>query len=210
MKRVEKKLIFVDDSGDPGLTGSPSEYLVMAAVAFNDAKNAELVSREISECRKTLGWAENCEFKFRKTNKKIVARILDLASRYDFAIYATYIKKETYKNIPPIVNTNKMSQWLIGELLQSIPMDVAKIEIDGKPTDRQTERIQITRLRKIVDPKHSKHLNIKYEDSAKDNLIQLADLVAGSINRYLNTDKTDYKKYIGIVEPKIALLKEIK
>lgn len=39
----------------------------------------------------------------------------------------------------------------------------------------------------------------KLVDSKENVLIQMADMVAGSIRRSYDTDKTDYKKYKGII-----------
>ena len=55
------------------------------------------------------------------------------------------------------------------------------------------------------------HINksaaIKFEDSVDNNLIQLADIIVGSIGRYVNASKTDYATYIGIIRDKIVQLK---
>lgn len=52
-------------------------------------------------------------------------------------------------------------------------------------------------------------MDIKFGDSKEDILIQLADLIAGSINRSLNKDKADANTYIKIFKNKIRVLKEI-
>ena len=45
--------------------------------------------------------------------------------------------------------------------------------------------------------------NFKMVDSRKDVLIQMADMIAGSINRSQNKNKKDFKKYKGIIKKKI-------
>lgn len=47
------------------------------------------------------------------------------------------------------------------------------------------------------------------QDSVHDNLIQLADMVVGSINRSLQTEKTDSKEYIHIIKNRIINIKQL-
>ena len=42
-----------------------------------------------------------------------------------------------------------------------------------------------------------------------DNLIQLADMVVGSINRALIADKTDSVTYLNIIKKKIIEIKQL-
>ena len=67
----------------------------------------------------------------------------------------------------------------------------------------------ITYLRHEINNNDNKKLKIRFCDSTKDNLIQLADLIAGSINRSFNNDKTDSETYIKILRGKIAKIKRI-
>ena len=55
----------------------------------------------------------------------------------------------------------------------------------------------------------SKNLKITIQDSVRTDLLQLADLIAGSINRSLQLDKTDHKDYISIFEDKIVEIRKI-
>lgn len=47
------------------------------------------------------------------------------------------------------------------------------------------------------------------QDSRRDNLIQLADVIAGSINRSFQTDKTDSEDYLRIIKKKIVELRNL-
>lgn len=66
-----------------------------------------------------------------------------------------------------------------------------------------------TYLRRGINSDRSKKLVIKFEDSVDNNLIQLADIIVGSLGRYINASKTDYATYINIIKNKIARLKHI-
>ena len=52
--------------------------------------------------------------------------------------------------------------------------------------------------------------NVKFVDSQDSALIQLADMVAGSVNRSLQTYKTDSQDYLGLLHGKIESIDEFK
>ena len=89
-----------------------------------------------------------------------------------------------------------------------MPLGDAKIEIDGRSSKQYMKRTA-TYLRREINSDKTKKIEIKFEDSTEDNLIQLADLIAGAINRSLNNDKTDSKTYIRIIKDKIVEIKRI-
>lgn len=208
MRHMAKQLVFIDDSGDPGFKAASSSNFVMAAAVFIDPEVAGLLSRHISKYRKSLGWRDDDEFKFAKDHKAVIRDFLRLTMQYDFQIYAVYINKETFQYASPIVDKEKLYNWMIKELLGIIPFVDAKIEIDGR-SSKQNMRRTATYLRREVNSDKSKKLVFKFENSANDNLIQLADIIAGSIHRYVNANKTDYAAYIKIFKPKIAWIKRI-
>lgn len=82
-----------------------------------------------------------------------------------------------------------------------------KIKIDGRSSKRNMQKTA-TYLRQEALRYNLRKLQIGFEDSSKNNLIQLADLIAGSINRSL-TSKTDSKEYIEIIKEKIVSIKKI-
>lgn len=208
MDHMKKQLVFIDDSGDPGFKVVSSSNFVMAAAVFIDPEVAFSLSEHISEYRKSLGWRDNCEFKFAKDRKVIIKDILRFASQYDFQIYATYVNKCSFRYTSPVVDKEKLYNWTIKELLSIIPLTDAKIEIDGR-SSKQNMYYTASYLRREINGNKSKKLVIKFEDSVDDNLIQLADIVAGSIHRYINADKTDYEVYFNIIKHKIVQLKRI-
>ncbi len=201
-------MVFIDDSGDPGFKSVSSSHFVMAAAVFIKPETANLLSRRIAEYRKSLGWRSDYEFKFAKIRKDIIIDLLKIVRNYDFRIYAVYINKADFRSIAQVVDVQKLYNWTIKELLASIPIDEAKIEIDGR-SSRQNMRKTAAYLRHQLNRDNSKKIEIKFEDSVHDNLIQLADLIAGSINRSMNMDKTDHKTYINIVKKKIVEIRRI-
>ena len=208
---MSKQLIFIDDSGDPGFKSVSSDNFVMAAALFIDPKNAESVMREIGSYRKELGWRYNHEFKFTKNPKNIVIELLKRVNQYDFRVYAVYIDKVDFRKITPgmvpFFDKERLYNWMIKELLQEIPIKTAKITIDGR-SSKQNMRNTKTYLRREISGDGVK-VDIKFEDSTRADLLQLADIIAGSVNRSLQTNKTDTKKYISMLGSKIAKIRKI-
>lgn len=204
---LSKKLVFIDDSGDPGFKKTSSNNFVMAAAVFIDSVVAEELSNRIDEYRKTLRWRKNVEFKFSKDRKEIVIELLNIICEYDFEIYAVYINKSRFGNIMDVVDKDKLYNWTIAELLGIIPPKNMKVKIDGR-SGRQNMKNTAAYLRHRLKNR-SWQLEIGFEDSRNNNLIQVADLVAGSINRSFESSKTDAQKYIRILRDKIRIIKEI-
>lgn len=209
---MSKQLVFIDDSGDPGFKSASSDNFVMAAALFIDPEVAESVMHEIEDYRKSLGWKYNHEFKFTKNPKNVVAEMLRRINDYDFKVYAVYIEKKDFREITPAMvpffDREKLYNWTIKELLREIPLETAKITIDGRST-KQHKKDTATYLRREVNGDNSKKLEFKFDDSVTTDLLQLADLIVGSINRSLQPDKTDSKAYISIFKDKIVKIQKI-
>ena len=209
---MKKQLIFIDDSGDPGVKTASSDIFVMAAVLFTDPEVAEALMHEIGEYRESLGWKNNHEFKFTKNPKNIVLEMLGRANKYDFKVYAVYIEKNNFREITPALvpffDREKLYNWMIKELLKEIAPADAKITIDGR-SSRQYKKDTTTYLRREIKSGNSSKIEFKFEDSVRTDLLQLADLVAGSVNRSLQLNKTDVRKYISVFRNKIVKIRKI-
>ena len=205
---MTKKLIFIDDSGDPGFKATSSANFVMAAAVFIDVDVAAQMSKTIYNYQKSLGWRRDEEFKFSKDRKKIITELLEMISQYEFEVYAVYVNKKKFGNMIKIIDQKKLYNWTIAELIKNIPFSDAKIKIDGRP-GKQSMKNTVSYLRQEIGVKKSVKVEIKFEDSKNNNLIQLADLIAGSINRSLNKEKADANLYVKIFKKKIRVLKEI-
>lgn len=202
-----KQLVFIDDSGDPGFKdGTNSSNLVMAGAVFIDPEEATRVNEEISTFRKSLGLKDDYEFKFRKNSKLVKTNFLKIVSKYHFEIYAVYIDKTKYPKAFQFQNHEKLYDWTVKELLKIIPMDNASVRIDGSLSREHKLRVK-SNIRKEINSTAHKIGDIRPQDSAKDNLIQLADMIVGSINRSFQPEKTDATVYIRIIKSKIKALK---
>jgi len=203
-----KQLVFIDDSGDPGFKLHSSSRFVMACAVFMDDKVVEQVAKELQNLRKLKGWSNSAEFKFTKTRKDVIKELLQIVVKYDFKVSAVYIDKSDFSGITPIIDQSKLYNWTIKKLLETLPLKDARIRIDGR-SSKEYMRKTSSYLRKELNKTSHKVLNVRFEDSRRNDLIQLADVIAGAINRSFQKDKTDNDEYLAIIKSKVDNIAKI-
>ncbi len=173
-----------------------------------DSDAARAVNNVIIEYRRSLGWRDKHEFKFRTTAKNIKLQFLKNVCKFPFEIYIVYLHKANHPNVFKFSDGEKLYNWATKELLAMMPLEEAKVKIDGKYGKQYNLHVK-TYIRKELNTKSRKVADFSVQDSRRDNLIQLADIIAGSINRSFQTDKTDSDEYIHIIKKKIAIIKKL-
>lgn len=202
---MTKQLVFIDDSGDPGfkLDKGSSSHFVIACVIFDDALDAEEAALTIKKFRRSLGWSEHREFKFNKTNKKYIKELLDLVSATNFRVRAIRIDKSRVYSHELKNRQDSFYNYAIKEVLsKTSTLQDASVRLDGH-SGREYKKSAITYLRREVNSRGSKIRKVKFVKSDTDVLIQLADLIAGSILRESQTEKTDSGDYVQLIKKRI-------
>jgi hypothetical protein len=200
-----KQLVFIDDSGDPGfkLDRGSSSHFVIACVIFDDKLDAEEVALIMKKYRRELGWPEEREFKFNKTKKSIVEELLKRVSKSNFRIRAICIDKSKIFSPSLKNNVDSFYNYAIKEVLsKTTRLSEADIRLDGH-SGREYKNSAATYLRREVNSSSKKISKLRFVDSNTNNLIQLADLVAGSILRSQQDKKSDNKTYIKILKTRM-------
>jgi len=197
-------LIFVDDSGDPGfkIDKGSSKTFVICCVIFDDELEAEKTAIKIKELRRKLKFSDFYEFKFNKCNRRIRELFLKTVVNSKFRIRAIVMPKNIIVSEELQRSKESFYNYTIKMVLKHNfgTIKNAKIRLDGHG-DRIFRRELLTYLRKYLNMKERKIIeNIRFRDSKQDVLIQLADMIAGSINRTFDKDKTDSKLYWGIIK----------
>lgn len=200
-------LVFIDESGDSGfkLGKGSSSFFVIVCIVFKDELEAEKAAVAIKELRRKLRFSDRTEFKFNGSRKRIIVAFLELIAKSDFSIRALVVEKSKIRS--PLLKDNKNSfySYFIKTLLTHTGGTIsdAKLRIDGSG-DRLFRQNFLTYLRKELNTKERKIMkNIQLVDSKTNVLIQMADMVAGTIRRYKEAEKTDAKEYWQIIEKKI-------
>ena len=192
-------LVFIDDSGDPSfkIDKGASKNFVICCVIFDDELEAEKTAVAIKDLRRKLKFSDRVEFKFNGANFQTRTAFLKEVSKYNFRIRALVVDKSKVKS--GLLKNDKQSfySYFIKTVLQYNKGTIknAKIRIDGSG-DRVFRKKFLTYLRKQLNSKQQKVIsNITLVDSKSNVLIQLADMVAGTIRRYKEGEKEDAIKY---------------
>ena len=200
-------LIFIDDSGDAGfkLDKGSSKFFVISAVIFDDNLEAEKTAVAIKQFRRDAGFSDEVEFKFNKSRRKIREGFLETVSTFNFRIRNLIIDKSLIRSEELRNNRESFYSYAIKMLLKysNKTISEASIKIDGSG-DRIFRRTFLSYLRKQLNTKEAKIIKkCKLVNSKNNVLIQLADMVAGTVRRSYDKEKTDHNVYKNIIEKHI-------
>ena len=181
-------LVFIDESGDAGLkleTGS-SEYFIVTLVAFEDNDEALAADQRIQLLKRELGLRPEFEFKFNKAKREFREAFLSAAARYEF-FYLSIVINKTKLTGPGFKFKESFYKYACSLVFQNAKpyLDSATVVIDGSGS-REFRRQLGSYLRKRVNPAagDTRHIGkIKIQESHKNNLLQLADMVCGAVAR---------------------------
>lgn len=188
-------LVFLDESGDPGFKtekGS-SPFFVINLVTFNDDLEAEKTAVAIKELRRELKHSDFFEFKFNKTPKEEVLRFLEVVNKFDWKYRAIVVRKDLIRS-SELKNVHESFYNYMMKLVlkhHGGTIQKAKLRVDGRGS-HEFKRSVTTYLRLNL-PKGTLD-TLRFRNSQSDVLIQMADIIAGSIHRSYQPrkDKGDY------------------
>ncbi len=199
-------LVFIDDSGDAGfnIEKGSSQFFVIALIIFEDYLEAEKTAVAIKELKRELHFPDDVEFKFFKSRAEVRKRFLTTVHGFKFKVRCLVVDKT--KIYSPELRGNKGSfySYAIKTVLKhSASVVNAKIKIDGSG-DRIFRKSFLGYLKKQLNDGNKKVINhCKLVDSKENVLIQLADMVAGSIRRSYDENKKDKDEYRKIIKNRI-------
>ena len=196
-------LVFIDESGDPGLKidkGS-SRYFTISLVVFEENDEASACDQRIELLKRELNWDSTSEFHFKNNSDRVRETFLQAVLPYSFFYYSIVINKDPSKlwgdGFKDKMSFYKYACSLVFENAKD-KLDCATIIIDK--SGNLDFRRQLEKYLKTKANSNTRRIKkIKMQDSKRNNLLQLADYVAGTVNRSIN-DKRKYKdKYRKII-----------
>lgn len=198
-EKHKNMLVFIDDSGDPGfkLEKGSTPSFVIAMVIFKDELQAEETALAIKKLRRELKFPDDTEFRFFKSSKDVRLKFLDVINKFNFKIRALIVDKALIRSAELRSYTHRFYAYFIKEALKHHGGSImdAKIRIDGSG-GREFRRNFITYLRRELNANNKTIFkNCKMVDSKSNVLIQMVDMVAGSINRAQRFNKVDHEEY---------------
>ena len=198
-------IIAVDDSGDPGfkLGKGSSEYFVIAAIFFDDDLDAEEAALNIKRLRKSLHWNPSHEFKFRKSSAEIKRLFFEVIAPLNFRAAISIVDKRHFADKTLQRETSKFYNTIIlRTLLTNGQFSRAHIYIDGEGGNDYRRKVK-TFFRQNL-PRNAIRV-LTYRDSKQDNLIQIADMVAGAALRSVSHRKTNQFDYLKLIRKHIQI-----
>lgn len=180
-------LVFIDESGDPGfkLTRGSTSHFVMAMVIFDTNQDAENAAEVIKQAMTELNVKP--EFKFSKSRDHVRNEFFKKVKSCNFRVRALVVDKSIIYSQNLRENDEKFYNYFVKQLINfdELKLNNASIKIDGSG-DREFKNELLRYLRSQIRPNLT--FKIKFVDSHKDFLIQLADMVAGAISRSYSND----------------------
>lgn len=203
-------LVFIDESGDPGMRGKPgsSKYFIVTAVIFNDNDEAGRCEESICRLRTTLRLHERFEFHFNKCNNQIRERFLEAVSGRTF-IYHSMVMNKRLLWSSRFLDSGEFYRFTAGIVIQNAgnQLNDAIIIID-ECGDRGFRKALSDHLKRAANTRGTKGVkkikHVKMQNSQSNNLLQLADMVCGAVGRSLNESGPSAWKYRRIIRAREA------
>jgi hypothetical protein len=191
-------LVFIDDSGDPGfkLDKGSSKYFVICCVIFTDNLEAEKTSLRIKELRRKFKKSDLYEFKFNKTNKKFRNAFFNTVKFFKFKIRAIVVNKENIYSQRLKTHKEEFYNYIIMQVIKHSKGKIkkAKLKFDKRGEIGIRNQLRVYLSHRLDNKNQHIFSDLKFVDSRQNTLIQLADMVAGSIYaKYMGKDKSFLK-----------------
>lgn len=196
-------LIFIDESGDSGLkieSGS-SRYFTIGLVVFEDNEEAIACDQRIQLLKKEIGWSQDSEFHFKRNSDRVRETFLRAVSPYNFFYYGVVINKDPKKLWGEgFKNKESFYKYACGLVFENAKEKLMQATVVIDESGNLDFKRQLGKYLKRKINQNGRIIGkVKMQRSTSNNLLQLADYVASSINRsILNKKKKsdDYRKMI--------------
>jgi len=189
--------LWIDESGDAGFkfTKGSSRFLVLVAVyIIGTIENEHTVSKSVVKLKEDLKLTKRYEFKFSRCKNEYKNNFLTMLKSIPIQYKAIVVDKKALKNHSLRNNPKQLYAELIRRLLydNNPPVSEAVVVVD-----EATVHIHKAEYQKDLKKYLSKTLvkKIVQKRSSTNSMIQVADMLAGSIFRaYEKEDNTYYIK----------------
>ncbi|MBQ3309373.1 DUF3800 domain-containing protein [Candidatus Saccharibacteria bacterium] len=149
---MEEKYVYIDETGDIGLTNKSRPYFIMCGVVATK-KVSEKIDINLTKIKESLNWGRNAELKFSKTKKEIIILSLKNIRDLNFKIYYVIYNKKT----PLDIRKGKSAyNTIMLALLKCINAKVLNVTVDGGFGRKYTRKTR-TFIRKNLPEKTIKN-----------------------------------------------------
>jgi hypothetical protein len=177
---------FLDESGDFGrkLQQGSTAYLAVGLVVFQDGSAAAACRERIAQLRRDLHKQPTFEFHFRDNGHAERLAFLAAVARQAFTYHAVILEKSG----PAGPSGEALYLDAVARVCQLAgdTLDRAVLFLDGETRSRPARRQLSSDVRQRVYGSASRPLlaHVEVQDSARNDLVQLADYAAGVAARW--------------------------
>jgi hypothetical protein len=174
-----------------------SKYFVIVLVIFEDNEEAQAADDRIALLHRELRLDPQFEFRFNKCHRSFREQFLKAVAPYQFFYYGIVINKDPNKLWGDgFKNKDSFYKYACNLVFQNAKtfLDKAVVIIDGSGSKDFRKQLERYFKNRINTPEQRFIKKVKVENSAKNNLLQLADMVAGAIHRSFGS-KNDAQSY---------------
>jgi hypothetical protein len=194
-------LVFIDESGYPGFkfTRGSDPVFAIGMVIFADGAAATSTIHTIGELRKQLG--HKSEFKFSRSSASVRDAFFHRVSSCPFTVRALIVRKDALCSPVLQRNADSFYNFCAKALMMEDAgtLHSARVRIDGLGS-RNFQRNLGSDLRRELGERVR---DVKMSDSARDPLLQLADMCIGAIAR-AERDREEAERWKRLLAPRIA------
>ena len=184
-------LAFVDESGDTGrkILNRSSRYFVIAVVIFHDSEDAQVCEYAIQRLRRSLNLPARYEFHYAENSFRVKEAFLKTVSTHRFEYHAFAIDKGGTDGTLRIAFDEGLYQFASRKAFEIANPRLARnmtVTIDERGGKQFRNEIARHLRRHVIDDAGNALIGrLSMRRSSGDNLLQLADYVAGITNRVL-------------------------
>lgn len=196
-------LVFIDESGDSGLkvTQGSSRYFTVSLVVFEDHDEAIACDKRIELLKRELGWDSSSEFHFKNNSERVRIAFLKAVVPYNFFYYGIVINKDPVKLYGEgFRNKESFYKYACGLVFENAKEKLRNAIVLVDRSGSLDFRTQLAKyLKRKVNTGLTSVKKVKMQKSESNNLLQLADYVAGTINRSVTNTKKHSDEYRKII-----------
>lgn len=194
-------LVFIDESGDSGskIPQGSSEFFTVSLVVFEDHDEATACDQRIELLKRELGRDAKSEFHFKRNSDRVRESFIKAVAPYNFFYYGIVLNKKMLLR-EGFEDKRSFYKYACGLVFENAKdkLDQAIVVIDRSGSLEFRSQLE-SYLKKKMNSDTKRIKSVKMQRSCSNNLLQLADYVAGIINRHIEAKKkhaNDYRKMV--------------
>jgi len=188
--KKERAVIYLDESGTPDVKNLKPPVLVIGAIVIDSRKELSGIEQRFKNAFAAIGRPQDHELKTSGLSVVKHARVLHELSLLQYQWAAACFDKRKLKSAgfnDPKTFYKYALQFLIGDLL-TIAWE-ADVVIDESSTPEFQSQIEDYLRDQNSGLPVSRLGKVKFTDSSKNRIVQLADLIAGAVRRSVDGER---------------------